>query len=293
MSASHEKDVISLSVIIVSYKNQGILDDCLRSIQQYNDIGDALEVIVVEQSPSDAIFNYLVEKYAWVHVIRNDNNGFGAGNNIGVDNARGKYFLFLNPDTILVESVFSFAIKKFEGNNKLGLFGLRLIDANGAKNRSFHFKKPYGLFRLLCWRICDALDLYLAKSMYICGADMFIRADVFRLAGLFDERIFMYYEETDLAYRIEELGFSTAFYKEKQIVHLEGKSSQTVSITARQLESLKLLCEKRQVSYKRILKKRLHTCLMKCLLRAEKCEDNDEVMLIKRELWNMKNMGVE
>ena len=84
-----------LSVIIVSYLHYDILSECLDSIKKYNDIGDELEVIVSDNSPSSNIINQLKSNYPWVKTCKNQNKGFGAGNNRGIGISTGKYILFL------------------------------------------------------------------------------------------------------------------------------------------------------------------------------------------------------
>ena len=82
---------ILFSVIIVSYKKLDILIDCLDSIYKYNDIGDKLEIIVVDNSPEDNIYNYIKSNYNDVRILKSENKGFGAGNNLGAKIARGEY----------------------------------------------------------------------------------------------------------------------------------------------------------------------------------------------------------
>ena len=125
---------ISLSVIIVSYKQADIVLDCISSIYQYNDIGEQLEIILVDNSPTHNVYHAVVEEFATVHAIKNNNTGFGAGNNLGAAKATGEYILFLNPDTILVESIFKFAINKFEINSNLSMFGLKLVSKKLKRN---------------------------------------------------------------------------------------------------------------------------------------------------------------
>src|SRR5699024_9212479 len=117
-----------LSIVIVTYKKLDIVINCLDSIEKYNDIGKQLEVIVVDNSPDNTIVKFINNEYPDVKTIKSANNGFGAGNNTGFKASSGKYTLFLNPDTILIESIFEFAIRKFEENPKLGIFGLKLLD---------------------------------------------------------------------------------------------------------------------------------------------------------------------
>ena len=115
-----------LSVIIVSYNEVDLLSDCLKSIEKFNDIGEELEVIVSDNSSSKNVVNMISYKYPVVKFIHNEKNGgFGYGNNRGVEIATGKYLLFLNPDTLLIEPIFRYAISKFEGNEKLVSFGFK------------------------------------------------------------------------------------------------------------------------------------------------------------------------
>ncbi|HOA82310.1 MAG TPA: glycosyltransferase family 2 protein, partial [Defluviitaleaceae bacterium] len=195
-------DQILFSVIIVSYKKLNILIDCLDSIYKYNDIGDKLEIIVVDNSPEDSIYSYIKSNYNNVIILKSENRGFGAANNLGARIARGKYLLFLNPDTILIEPIFQFAIKKFEENNNLAWFGIKLLDKNFKKSFSFAFINEDSFFQQLLSILFRKLDLFIDGKMFIAGADIFIRKKVFFDIGMFDENIFMYAEEADLAIRI-------------------------------------------------------------------------------------------
>ena len=216
---------VKLSIIIVSYNNLNVLLDCLNSVEKMNDISDQQEVIVVEQSPSDEIYTYLKKNMPQIQTIRAENKGFGAGNNRGVEIAQGEYLLFLNPDTVLVEPIAGFALDVFGRNPKIGLFGVGLLDGEKNKNSSFECLIPYGLKSKITYSFCYKFDRFLKNKMYIQGADMFVRADLFRKAGSFDENVFMYYEEPDLCLRVRREGYEIAFFKEKKIIHLQGACS--------------------------------------------------------------------
>ena len=133
------------SVVIVSYKKLDILIECIESIYKFNDIGELLEIIIVDNSPKKDIYNYLIEKYPEIIIIKNENKGFGQANNVGALRASGEYLLFLNPDTILIEPIFKFAINKFENNKELALFGVKLVDENLNDNISFYYIDKYGV----------------------------------------------------------------------------------------------------------------------------------------------------
>lgn len=215
-----------LSVIIVSYNSLKLIKDCLDSVQRYNDIGDSLEVIVVEQSPKEEIFEVLSKEYTWVKTVRNSNMGYGGGNNAGVRHATGDILLFLNPDTLLIEPVFGYILSKYEEDKSLGICGCRLLGGNRNYVQSFFWKDSISNVKGVLWRFLDRMDRFIPKKMYITGADIFVPKQAFEDAGWFDENLFMYCEETDICNRVEKLGLNTKFFPEKKIIHLEGKTSE-------------------------------------------------------------------
>lgn len=243
------------SVVIVSYRNKTVLDSCLDSIERFNDIGQSLQVIVVEQTEDDSIYLSLLESDRDITVVRAVNRGFGAGNNIGFELVDSPYVLFLNPDTELTEPIFSYAINYFQSNPKVGLFGMKLIGSDGSAIFSFSDREPCGPVRYFAAKARNRFDLFSSTNMYIEGADMFVRSSAFRLCGRFDERMFMYWEESDLCNRLNEVGFNIGFIKEKKIIHLGGMSSGGSSTYPFFLDSLELLSEKTNSSYVRWLKR--------------------------------------
>ncbi len=203
-----------------------MLRDCLDSIAKFNDIGDRLEVIVSDNSLNTEVYDAIASEYDYVKIIKNGNIGYGAGNNRGYAVSTGKYLLFLNPDTILIEPIFQFVLDKFEKDEELAMFGLQLKDLSGKNTISFScidldldgFRgRIRERFRIKKGRFID-------DGMSILGADIFIRRITFEQAGRFDEKIFMYREEEDLIKRIKQYSDSKKinFYGEKSIIHLEG-----------------------------------------------------------------------
>lgn len=279
-------DVV-FSVIIVSYKNLDIIIDCIESIYQYNDIGSKLEIILVDNSPDDRIYSYVKETYPEVLAIKNDNKGYGHGNNIGVINSNGDYLLFLNPDTILVEPIFNFAIEKFINDQGLGLFGLKLVDNQRHKNLSYYFMDRSGFIAGLINNTLSKLDIYLNGQMFIAGADIFIRRAVFLSVGMFDENIFMYCEEADLTRRVLSIGYNTKYFKDRSIIHLEGKASNNlIDSTKRRLESKKYYCEKYNLSFRKQIKQEIS--FNRVLMLIPFYKNKDEKIAIKNHIYILK-----
>ena len=209
----------------------------------------------MEQSTNNYIFEYLIAKYPDVLILRNANNGFGAGNNYGYLHSKGKYLLFLNPDTKLIEPIGKFAVRKFDKQDTLGMFGVKLIDQCGHSNHSFDSLIPYGLLRKSVTKVFRTLDLFISDLMYTSGADIFIRRECFDLIGKFDENIFLYFEETDLCIRLRELMYKCAYFNEVRIVHLRGQCSDSnaLSMYNREIASFVYICKKHSLNYKKYL----------------------------------------
>lgn len=255
-----------LSLIIVSYNCLPLLKQCIESVDKYNDIDDALEVIVVDNGSDGDTIEWLRSERPDIISIANDNKGFGQGNNVGADLSEGKYLLFLNPDTILIEPVFGYALERFRQDPKLGTFGVRLLDAEGKRNHSFLLRWVPGMFRTKLNDLLVALDIFIPSKMYTLGADIFIRRDLFYEIGKFDENFFMYCEEADLTNRVNAHGMKNRFYRDKRIIHLEGKTQKSpnaLKTYKRVTESRKYYCEKYGMDFQKNLNRELRYCKLK------------------------------
>jgi len=229
--------VLKISVITVAYKNSKVVIDLLNSIQRYNDIDDELEVIVVDNSPKDCRIEEAIKdaEYKGYKYIPADNRGFGAGNNIGAAVAQGEILAFLNPDIILIEPIFKKILQKFADDDKLAWIGGQLLTKDEKKNNSFGYRFEYSncnLFEILRFKIEVYFQKFDSKKMFLHGADIIIRKNIFNVVGRFDENIFMYYEESDLMQRIIKK-FPNCKYRlcpDIRMIHLEGHSMSSISL---------------------------------------------------------------
>lgn len=222
-------ELSTLSVVIVTYCSSSIIAPCLQSIQKFNDIGDHLQVTVVDNSPTgDSTYGLICNEFPWVQAVRNPKNGgYGQGNNVGARMSTGRYLLFLNPDTELIEPLFSFAISAFENDSRLAVFGMQLLTVGHRRSPSFFLrgqhmtKYPHGVPRLI-----SSMGHFNATTMTCSGAAMFIRRDIFQRIGYFDEELFLGCEESDIWNRIDMLSedWHGCFFRQKRLIHLGGSS---------------------------------------------------------------------
>ena len=220
---------IDVSIIIVNYNTCKITDACISSILEKTR-GIDYEIILVDNASTDGSKAFFEEDRRVIYIYSETNGGFGAGNNIGMKCARGKYFFLLNSDTILINN----AVKEFydyaEEQGKLAVYGCWLVDGLGRRNCSCF---PFPAFtikdffkRLIKRRKTVTRHDLSCKVDAVAGADMFFHRETVEKVGLFDEKIFLYGEEGELQYRMKNEGIGREVIPTPQICHLEGKSMQ-------------------------------------------------------------------
>lgn len=235
---------IKLSIIIVSYKAERELRDCISSIVASNP-EIPYEIIVVDNDVESKIEERLVDKFPEVKYIKSNNNlGYGGGNNLGAKYARGEYLFILNPDTKILNGALDNLYNFFVKNNNVGMVSPFFLNKNlepfksqGSKEltpktillsqsflrKLFSSKNIFGSMSQKIWN----MQLPLAVDA-IPGAAMMISASLFRKIGGFDEKFFLYFEENDISKRVRSLGYKLFIVPSAKIIHLVGRSTKNL-----------------------------------------------------------------
>src|SRR5437868_6014668 len=113
-----------LSVIIVSYEVKCFLEQCLLSVmkasRRLSSNSNEVEIIVVDNASTDGTIDYLKDRFPSVRFIGNKTNlGFGKANNLALESANGIFILFLNPDTLVPEMIFSNCISVLQSRESV------------------------------------------------------------------------------------------------------------------------------------------------------------------------------
>ena len=237
---------MQLSVIIINYNVKYFLEQCLCSVIKACKNIDA-EIIVVDNNSSDNSKEFLLPLFPQVNFIWNSVNiGFGKANNLALAQAKGKYILFLNPDTIVPEDCFVNHIRFFELHPEAGASGIRMIDGAGKflkeSKRSFpspltSLYKLTGLAKLFPhsktfgrYHVGHLSENENHQVDVLAGAYMMIPKAILNTTGSFDETFFMYGEDIDLSYRIQKAGYKNYYFAESTIIHFKGESTKKGSL---------------------------------------------------------------
>lgn len=259
---------LDLSIIIVSYNTKKFLRDCLNSLYT-NTKGVKFEVIVVDNRSTDGSQQMLVKHFPKVKLIRSDQNlGFGRANNLGAKQAKGKYLLFLNPDTLIAPDSIKESIELANQTTKLGAMTIRLLFDDGSIQPTGGYFPT--LLRLLAWHTgLDELPIlkqllgpiHPPASFYthsfepdwITGAFMLIPNNIFKEVGGFDKQIFMYGDDLELCYRLKQQGRKVIYSSSPSITHLQSKASSSQFALTSEITGIKYFFAKHKPSWQQPL----------------------------------------
>lgn len=235
-------NMIDLSIIIVSYNGREFLRKCLTSILSSINSKISYEVIVVDNASSDNSSGIVEKEFHRVHLIANKKNlGFSKANNQGIRvSQKGRYVLFLNPDTVMQKGTLEKMIEFMDENEDVGATTCKLVMPNGkiddASHRGFptpwnsfcHFSGISKLFshsKLFSGYNLGWMDLSKAHEIdVLAGAFMLVRRGAGEDIGWWDEDYFFYGEDIEFCYQLKKLGWKIYYIPEVSILHYKGVS---------------------------------------------------------------------
>lgn len=231
---------MDLSIIIVNWNSAELLRKCLSSIS-LTSVAGAFEILVIDNASFDGSRELVSREFPHVMFIQSDENlGFAAGNNLGFDRCRGRYVLFLNPDTEIVGDAIEVMLEVMKSHGEAGVVGPKLInpDLSVQINCMRAFPTLFNEMFDSAWtrRILGRFNFAGAKPV-ICESDtpvsvemlpgtcILLRREVFEEAGRFNENYFMYAEDVELNYRVRAVGWKNFYISRAAVIHHGGHSS--------------------------------------------------------------------
>lgn len=230
-----------LSIVIVNYNVRYFLEQALGAVRRAMQ-GIEGEVWVVDNHSADDSVRMVRERFPEVKLIANTHNpGFAVANNQAIRQSQGEYVLLLNPDTLVEEDTFHKCLRFMDEHPEAGALGCKLIDGSGKflpeSKRGFPtpwvaFCKTFGLSRLFPrsplfnrYHLGHLSEHETHEVDVLAGCFMFLRKSALERSGLLDEAFFMYGEDIDLSYRIQQAGFKNYYFPETKIIHYKGEST--------------------------------------------------------------------
>lgn len=202
-----------VTVVVVAYNSAAVIGECLRSLSR------AARVIVVDNASTDDTREAARAALPSVEIIENPlNMGYGTANNIGFERSRTPYTLLLNPDAVVEDGTLEKLAAAGKEYPEAAVLAPLLIGPEGELElyvmgfgETTHRRQETPPDGDMC-------------TGFIMGAAMLWRMDAWRRLGGFDEAIFLYGEDTDLALRATAAGDSMILVPDARVRHLGGQS---------------------------------------------------------------------
>lgn len=229
---------MDLSIIVVNWNTIDLLKDCLESI--FDGLkGVSAEVIVIDNASEDGSPDMVEQDFPQVILIRNEENrGFAAANNQGLEIARGRQILLLNSDTIVHGDVLGQSVRYLDVHPRAGAMGCRVLNTDGTVQLTcsqypsllnmvlmasglWKLNRPsfFGRYLMTDWQRDSERTVDVISGCYLL-----LKRETLDDVGLLDEDFFFFGEETDWCYRMRKAGWILMFAPVGEITHHGGGS---------------------------------------------------------------------
>jgi GT2 family glycosyltransferase len=233
-----------LSIVIVNWKSVDFVRRCLESI--YASTRDIIfEVLVVDNASFDGCGEMLEKTFRGARFIQSrENLGFARASNLATEHSTGRILLFLNPDTEVVGPSLECMVACLESLPDVGVLGPKLLNSDLSIQTSCVQSFPSLLNQVLDTEFLRALfpksSLWRNRVLVetrpdpvpvegISGACLMVRRSVFERVGRFNPEYFMYCEDLDLCYRVQNAGLRNYYIGTATVIHHGGQSTNSQS----------------------------------------------------------------
>lgn len=242
---------MKVAIITVNYNGKKDTLEFLESLGKLRTMDNELRIILVDNASSDGSVSEIKKQFPQVDILQTGQNlGFSGGYNKGLDYARiwgADFFLLINNDTLIKDpDLVEVLVKTAQSDPKIGLTSPKIYFAAGFEFHKDRYKKEdlgkviwYGGGKF-DWdnigsvhRGIDEVDSgqydEVVETELISGACVLIKKEVLEKIGPpvggFDERYFLYFEDSDFVKRAKDVGFKTYYNGKTSIYHKVSRST--------------------------------------------------------------------
>jgi GT2 family glycosyltransferase len=227
------------TVVVVTYNGAHLLPPCLDALADQTLPRTAFGVVVVDNGSSDGTAELVGTEYPWVELVRSDRNlGFPGGNNLALRRATTPLAVLINNDARPAPEFLERIVEVFDRPDAARvaavtakvLFDRPSVAGEGAVLNSTGnlvardgcgFDRDFGR--------PEATTHAVREVFGFCGCAAALRMDALRQVGFFDDSLFLYFEDTDLSWRLRAAGWDVWYESGAVARHLFAASSTTAS----------------------------------------------------------------
>lgn len=236
-----------LLISIINYNGQESTIACLKSLDQQIYKNITIDVVVIDNA-SDKPFTLDTIHFSNIKcrvIHSNENKGFSGGHNIGIGmgiEQKADYILVMNNDTIADKHLISSLVRSLEDNPSTAMVSPKIYFSKGSEFHHDRYKEnELGKVLWFAGGIMDWDNVYgkhkgvdevdngqfdtNTQTDFVSGCCMLIRSSVLQKVGYFDEKYFLYYEDTDLSERVKRAGYALQYQPKGILWHSNAEST--------------------------------------------------------------------
>ena len=231
-----------IDIVIVNWNSGDFLSKCVLSILQSPDCILVDKIIIVDNNSKDYSIGKIIQSDKIEIIINKQNNGFAKACNQGFRACSSCYVLLLNPDTIILQNTLSDCFDFMNNHTDIDILGCTLLDENGKVTKTCaRFPTPVRFFFDAAGLSKIAPGIFTPGTLMtdwshneskfvdqVMGAFMFMRGNIFKKFGYFDEQYFVYYEELDFSFHVSKSGGKSYFNAGIMALHYGEGTTSTV-----------------------------------------------------------------
>jgi GT2 family glycosyltransferase len=205
----------AVTVVVVTWNGAHLLTECLASVAEQTTRSEDIHVLVVDNASTDGTAELLDRDHPHVEVLRSHRNrGFAGGAALGLDAVTTPYAVLINNDAVADPGMLEAFVTALEapGAERVGaVTGKVLLAADGRLNSTGNLVARTGRGYDRDWRAPDDGSRPAGDVFGFCGAAAALRMAAVREVGGFDPQLFLYYEDTDLSWRMRAAGWTVRY----------------------------------------------------------------------------------
>ena len=207
------EEVPDMAIVLVCWNNKAYLGPCLDTLYDGN-LQSSCEIVVVDNGSTDGSQAMLREQYPEVRIIQNDHNvGLGKASNQGIVATKSRHVLLLNNDTLVYGAALDAMVRFLDAHPDAGAVGGRILNEDRSVQTCYNdfstLTEEFLIATRLGPRLREEYPAYtngdeIREVGYISSACVLVRRATLDEIGLLDEEYFIYGDEADLQYRLQQ-----------------------------------------------------------------------------------------
>lgn len=219
---------LSVTVCVLNWNCGPFLEACLEAIQAQTYPNK--RIVLIDNGSTDGSVDFVRERFPDVTIKETGRNlGYGAGNNVALRELTSDIAFLLNPDVVLSADCLAQLVDVMATDPRIGIAGCKLWYPGGEmiQHAGGFIAAPQAFPGHFGIRELDRGQYDTLRDVdYVIGAAFAIRRETLAKVGLFDEGIFLYFEDVDLCYRARRAGYRVTYVPAATAIHVESATTQ-------------------------------------------------------------------